>query len=85
MITHPHATWRLAIRVEVGRRFLGGARPGQRRQIEGEPLRATRKARVSAAVRLRILGRRASRLPRLGAPELASGQIEAVLHYEEAF
>ena len=85
IVTHPRATWRLAVRVESVADFLAAQGLEHSTRIEGEPLAQLRKARVVADgdFEFWVVERHGYR--GWETPELMSWQSGAVLDYEEAF
>lgn len=85
VITHPSASWRLALRVESVADFLAARGFDQGTPIEGEPLAPLRKACVGGDSHFQFWVVERHGYRGWETLELTSAQVEAVLDYDEAF
>lgn len=85
IVTHPSATWRLAIRVESVNDFLAVHGLNHETKIEGEPLAPLRKACVATDGEFELWAVERHGDRGWETTEAASWQIGAILDYEEAF
>jgi hypothetical protein len=85
IVTHPDATWRLAIRIESAADFLAVHALTQGTKIEGQPLGPLRKARIAADSSFEFWIAERHGYRGWEPMELNAAQVEAIRHYDEQF